>query len=102
MTDIATGPKAATRTSLVPLLYTARGLCGFGDGFAVIILSAYMTALGYDAVAVGIIATASLLGTALLTFIVGWIAPRYDLRAPLICGASLMAVTHFRTSNTSS
>ena len=60
---------------------------GFGDGFAIIILPAYMTALGYDAVAVGIVATASLLGTALLTLIVGWIAPRHDLRPLLMFGA---------------
>ena len=52
-----------------------------------------MTALGYDAVAVGIVATAWLLGTALLTLIVGWIAPRHDLRALLIFGAGLMAAT---------
>ena len=49
-----------------------------------IILPAYLTALGYDAVAVGIVATVSLLGTALLTLIAGWIAPRYDLRALLM------------------
>ena len=79
--------------SLIPLLYTARGLRGFGDGFAIIILPAYMTALGYDAIAVGIVATASLLGTALLTLIVGWIAPRYDLRALLMAGAGLTALT---------
>jgi len=48
--------------SLIRLLYVARGLRGFGDGFAIIILPAYMTVLGYDAVAVGIVATASLLG----------------------------------------
>ena len=71
----------------------ARGLRGFGDGFAIIILPAYMTALGYDAVAVGIVATASLLGTALLTLLVGGFAPRHDLRALLIFGASLMAAT---------
>src|SRR5207237_8170529 len=46
-----------------------------------------------EAIAVGIVATASLLGTALLTLIVGWIAPRYDLRALLICGAGLIAFT---------
>ena len=92
MTDF-TAEKSANRTSLIPLLYTARGLRGFGDGFAIIILPAYMTALGYGAVAVGIVATASLLGTALLTLIVGWIAPRYDLRALLIAGAGLMAAT---------
>ena len=35
------------RTSIVTF-YLARGLRGFGDGFAIIILPAYMTALGYD------------------------------------------------------
>jgi MFS family permease len=93
MTDIATGPKASGRPSLIALLYVARGLRGVGDGFAIIILPAYMTALGYDAVAVGIVATASLLGTALLTLTVGWFAPRHDLRALLIFGACLMAAT---------
>ena len=93
MADIATEPKASTGNALISLLYAARALRGFGDGFAVIILPAYMTALGYDAIAVGIVATASLLGTALLTLITGWIAPRHDLRALLIFGAGLMAAT---------
>src|SRR5258707_13592705 len=79
--------------SLIALLYVARGLRGFGDGFAIIILPAYMTALGYDAVAVGIVATASLLGTALLTLMVGLIAPRHDLRPLLTFGAGPMAAT---------
>ena len=92
MTDFAT-EKSTNRNSLIPLLYAARGLRGFGDGFAIIILPAYMTALGYDAVAVGIVATASLLGTALLTLIVGWIAPRHDLCPLLLVGAGLMAAT---------
>src|SRR5258708_25857669 len=93
MTEIATESGSATSSSPVSLLYAARGLRGFGDGSAIIILPAYMTALGYDAIAVGIVATASLLGTALLTLIVGWIAPRHDLRALLIFGAGLMAAT---------
>ena len=93
MADIATEPKASTGNALISLLYVARGLRGFGDGFAIIILPAYMTALGYDAIAVGIVATASLLGTALLTLITGWIAPRHDLRPLLIVGAGLMAAT---------
>jgi MFS family permease len=81
-------PHTATGSSLIALLYAARGLRGFGDGFAVLILPAYMTALGYDAAAVGLVATASLLGTALLTFVIGWIAPRFDLRAPLVRGGA--------------
>src|SRR5919109_1104376 len=84
---------APTGSSLIALLYAARALRGFGDGFAVIILPAYMTALGFDAAAVGIVATASLLGTALLTLVIGWIAPRFDLRALLLFGAALMTAT---------
>src|SRR3954470_4960255 len=93
MSDMTTRSDAPTESSLIQLLYLARGLRGFGDGFAIIILPAYMTALGYDAVAVGLVATASLLGTALLTFMVGWIAPHRDLRALLMFGAGLMAAT---------
>ena len=92
MTDIPTKSKSSSATSLIALLYVARGLRGFGDGFAIIILPAYMTLLGYDAVAVGMVATASLLGTALLTLIVGLIAPRHDLRPLLMFGAALMAL----------
>ena len=43
MTDVVTEPKAST-SALISLLYVARGLRGFGDGFAIIILPAYMTA----------------------------------------------------------
>ncbi|WP_349628116.1 MFS transporter [Bradyrhizobium lablabi] len=93
MTGHSIAPLSPQEDSLIPLLYTARGLRGFGDGFAIIILPAYMTALGFDAIAVGIIATASLLGTALLTLIVGWIAPRFDLRALMMAGAALTALT---------
>jgi MFS family permease len=93
LTDLVTEPGTSSASTRIPLLYAARGLRGLGDGFAIIILPAYMTALGYDAVAVGIVATASLLGTALLTLIVGWIAPRHDLRPLLMFGAGLMAAT---------
>src|SRR5262249_58627240 len=46
------------------LLYAARGVRGFADGFAIIILPAYLSAIGFDAVWVGVVATASLLGSA--------------------------------------
>jgi MFS family permease len=93
MTSRSNNSDAASSGSPISLLYAARGLRGFGDGFAIIILPAYMTALGYNAVAVGLVATASLLGTALLTLIVGWLAPRHDLRALMLLGAGLMAAT---------
>lgn len=86
---------AAFRTAApsVTLLYTARGVRGFGDGFAVIVLPAYLSAIGFDPVQIGIVATASLLGTALLTLAIGAIASRHDLRTLLLLGAGLMAAT---------
>ena len=75
------------------LLYIARGVRGFGDGFAVIILPAYLTTIGFSPGQIGVIASASLLGTALLTLAVGFIAPRHDLRNLLLAGAGLMACT---------
>ncbi len=77
----------------IRLLYAARSLRGFGDGFAVVILPAYLTAIGMSPVQIGFIATMSLLGTAVLTLLVGLIAPRHDLRNMLLLGAGLMAFT---------
>jgi MFS family permease len=82
-----------TTPSNIFVLYVARGVRGFGDGFAIIILPAYLTAIGYDPVKIGLVATASLLGTALLTLAVGAIAPRHDLRTLMSAGALLMACT---------
>jgi MFS family permease len=75
------------------LLYAARGARGFGDGFAIIILPAYLSAIGFSPAQIGLIASASLLGTALLTLGIGLIAPRHDLRTLLLGGAVLMACT---------
>lgn len=86
-------PPSSKLRSSIALLYAARGLRGFGDGFAVIVLPAYLTAIGYDPVQIGIVATAALLGTALLTLLTGMVAARYDLRTLLIAGAAMMAAT---------
>ena len=75
------------------LLYAARGLRGLGDGFAIIVLPAYLSALGLTTVEIGIVVSASLLGTAMLTLSVGLIAPRHDLRTLLLTGAALTAAT---------
>jgi MFS family permease len=75
------------------ILFAARAARGFGDGFAVIILPAYLSALGFDPIAIGIVATASLLGSALFTMAVGYLAPRFDLRCILLGGALLMVAT---------
>jgi MFS family permease len=77
----------------IRLLLVARGIRGFGDGFAAIVLPAYLVAIGFGTVEIGIVAAASLLGSALLTLGVGVVAPRYELRHLLIAGAVLMAAT---------
>ena len=75
------------------LLYCARALRGFGDGFATIVLPVYLVSIGFNAAQIGLVATAALLGTAVLTLGVGLIAPRHDLRKFLIAGAILMVGT---------
>ena len=37
------------RFSNIFLLFVARALRGFGDGFAIILLPAYLSAIGFDA-----------------------------------------------------
>jgi MFS family permease len=75
------------------LLYGARAARNFGDGFAVIVLPAYLSAIGYEPAQIGLVATAALSGAALLTLTVGWLAPRFDLRSLLLTGAVLMTAT---------
>jgi MFS family permease len=82
-----------TGKSNVTIVYAARAARGFGDGFAVVILPAYLTAIGYSAVQIGVIFTASLLGTALLTLAVGFLASRHDLHRMLLMGAGLIVAT---------
>jgi MFS family permease len=75
------------------VLYAARAARGFGDGFAVIILPAYLAEIGFSPFQVGIVATAALLGSAILTLAVGFLAPRHALRNLLLGGAMLMVAT---------
>jgi len=75
------------------LLFAARALRGFGDGFAAVVLPAYLGAIGFDAAQIGLIAATALFGTAVFTLAIGFVAPRYDLRNLLIAGASLMIAT---------
>jgi MFS family permease len=75
------------------LLYSARALRGFGDGFATIVLPVYLAKIGFDAARIGLVAAAALLGTAVLTLAIGFVAPRHDLRRLLIAGAVLMIAT---------
>src|SRR4029077_15680150 len=85
--------QARSRATDIRLLYAARGLRGFGDGFAVIVLPAYLSTIGYGPIDIGIVAAPPLLGSAVLTLAVGLVAPRHDLRRLLLLAAGLMAAT---------
>src|SRR5215470_3273823 len=84
---------AVAGRSDVLYLYAARAARGFGDGFAAIILPAYLIEIGFNPFQVGLVATAALLGSAATTLAIGFVAPRYDLRTLLIACAALMVVT---------
>src|SRR3954469_25631014 len=73
-------------------LYAARAARGIGDGFAAIILPAYLSELGFNPFQIGLIATAALLGSAVLTLTIGLWAHRSDLRPlPLLCAGLMIA-----------
>ena len=84
-------PPTATADSR--LLLAARGLRAASDGFVSIILPAYLLLLGFDALHVGVLATATLLGSALLTLAVGFTGVRRHTRALLIAASLLMVLT---------
>ena len=56
-------------------------------------LPIYLVERGFSALAVGTIVTGTLVGTALMTLWVGWIANRYSRRLLLLTAAVLMAAT---------
>jgi MFS family permease len=71
----------------------ARSLRAFGDGYVAILLPVHLSRLGYDAFGVGLISTASLLGSALLTLALGLVAYRIMRRPALLAAALLMGAT---------
>ncbi len=74
-------------------LFAARALRDFGDGFVAILLPVYLLVLGFSPLQVGVLATASLFGSALLTVAVGILGARHDLRRLLLAAACLMVAT---------
>ena len=75
------------------LLLWTRALRAFGDGYVSLLLPFYLTLLGFDALQVGMIITATLLGSGAMTLGVGLIAHRYRSRRLLLAVSLLMAAT---------
>ena len=57
-------------------MLAARGLRAIGDGFVSLLLPVYLLDLGHGPFETGVIATATLAGSALLTLLVGLLAQR--------------------------
>src|SRR6266513_6032224 len=74
-------------------LYAARAARGFGDGFAAIVLPAYLLEIGFNSFEIGAVATAALLGSAVLTLAIGFLAPRFTSRTLLLTCAFLIVLT---------
>ena len=75
------------------VLLAARGVRAFADGFVSVLLPAYLLGLGFQAFQIGAVATATLVGSAVLTLLVGLVAHRFRTRPLLTSAAVLMAVT---------
>ncbi len=105
MTSVAQGTEHRDRVdgirAAVPFsrdvrrVLVARSLRAFGDGYVAILLPVHLSRLGYDAFGVGLISTASLLGSALLTLALGLVAYRISRRPALLAAGLLMAATGF-------
>jgi MFS family permease len=89
---------ADSRRDLI-LVYAARAARNFGDGFAVILLPAYLQEIGFGPAEIGVVAAAALLGSAVLTLAMGFLAARWDPRTLLLAGAFLMVATGLTVPN---
>src|SRR5215831_12452666 len=86
---------SATNASTMRRVLTARGLRAFSDGYVSLLLPVYLISLGLTPFQVGVVATATLLGSAALSLLVGLHAHRFGYRTLLLAAALLMAATGF-------
>src|SRR5687768_12079009 len=81
------------RPSDTQRLLLAKALRGFGDGFVSLLLPLHLLQLGLTPFQVGLVATVTLLGSGLLTLLVGAHAGRFAYRSLLLAATALMAGT---------
>src|SRR6266511_6338849 len=75
-------PPSATPMASLNLI--TRGMRSVADGCISVLLPAYLLALGFDAMQVGVLTTATLLGSALLSLAVGFYGSRAGVRTLLL------------------
>ena len=81
------------KNPVIRRLLFVRGLRAFADGYVSLLLPLYLIMLGFSPLQVGVIATATLLGSGMLTLLVGIHAYRFKQRTLLLAAAALMAAT---------
>lgn len=82
-------------SSIVQRLLWVKALRSFADGYVSLLLPLYLLQLGMSALQVGVVTTGTLLGSGVLTLLVGRHAWRYPYRSLLLAASLLMAATGF-------
>jgi len=83
----------ATATKDASRVVTTRALRGLADGAVSVVLASYLGRLGFSALEVGALVTATLLGSAALTLTLGLLAHRIERRRLLLAACGLMIAT---------
>jgi MFS family permease len=78
---------------MIQRILIGRALRGFADGFIAVVLPAYLLSLGLGVLEVGIISSATLLGSTFTTLAVGRWGHRFAIRRLMLAAALLMAAT---------
>jgi hypothetical protein len=85
---LSSGAKAPRKligsAEVIRRILACRGLRALGDGLVAILLPIRLEQLGYGPVRIGAIATSALLGSALLTILLGFMGHRLRLRRMLL------------------
>ena len=89
--DAAHGGAGTDR--VVSRISLARAFRDFGDGFVAVLLPVYLTILGHTVFEVGLVSALALLGSAILTLLVGAIGARRDRRSLLLAASLLMVAS---------
>jgi predicted MFS family arabinose efflux permease len=71
----------------------ARAIRAFADGFAAVLLARYLKDLGFNNTQIGVLVTATLLGSAVLTLFAGLRLNRWGAQPVLFASCGLMALT---------
>ncbi len=88
---VPAAPASGLREVLVPV-FLSRAIRMFAFGGLAMVFVLYLDALGWDARTIGILLTASLLGDAVLTWVIASVADRLGRRNMLMLGGALMAL----------